>query len=187
MNAPLQLPFQEYRGGIAMCMCRCGEPATGKRKQFAHGHSFKQPKNTLENSVDRRGPDECWEWSKARTSEGYGKVGPYGLAHRTAYEQAYGPIPDGMCVMHVCDNPPCVNPAHLRLGTHQENMADRDAKGRCKNVGGRKLTLELAREIRARYAAGGVTHPQLAAEYGLHRAHVIRVVGHKVWLEQEAA
>src|SRR5690242_6357246 len=77
--------------------------------------------------------DECWEWNGARSARGYGKkkimFRDY-TTHRLAYAWANGPIPAGMLVMHTCDNPPCCNPRHLRLGTHLDNQRDKAAKGR---------------------------------------------------------
>jgi len=75
----------------------------------------------------------CWEWQRARSSTGYGAIAvdrkTRGV-HRVSYEVFIGPIPDGLCVMHRCDNPPCCNPAHLMVGTKGDNNADRAAKGR---------------------------------------------------------
>jgi hypothetical protein len=96
--------------------------------------------------VERGQPDECWEWQGARSDgrkpyerrygiirrsvdEGGGRV----ATHRLAWEVTNGPVPDGLQVLHSCDNPPCCNPAHLWLGTHADNMADMARKGR---VGG---------------------------------------------------
>lgn len=76
---------------------------------------------------------DCIVWQGRIESGGYGRVGRRGLAHRQAWERANGPIPDGLLVLHHCDNPPCVNPEHLFLGTHQDNSDDAKAKGRVFN------------------------------------------------------
>lgn len=86
--------------------------------------------------VDVRGPDECWEWQASTTSSGYGQImvnaRPRRItrAHRLSWTIANGPIPSGMVVCHRCDNPPCVNPAHLFVATQQDNIADMVRKGR---------------------------------------------------------
>lgn len=85
-------------------------------------------------------PDECWEWPGQRTIKGYGTVRRVRkdgsgkslnfYVHRLSYEHFHGPIPEGLEVMHSCDNPPCANPNHLSVGTHAENLADMRRKGR---------------------------------------------------------
>jgi hypothetical protein len=80
-----------------------------------------------------RKTDGCWEWTASFRGLGYGqiKVNQKMLyAHRVSWEMANGPIPDGLCVLHHCDNPPCVNPDHLFLGTQADNMRDKVRKNR---------------------------------------------------------
>ena len=78
-------------------------------------------------------PDGCWEWNGYRSSDGYGQFTLFGKAwraHRASHVLFTGEIPDGYFVLHSCDNPPCVNPAHLRAGTAKENAQDMVARGR---------------------------------------------------------
>lgn len=97
------------------------------------------------------GPTACWPWTRSKRWDGYGRVNVHArqtMSHRVAWEVTHGPIPAGLTVLHTCDNPPCCNPAHLRLGTHAENMADCSNKGRASKPGA-KLTPEQVREIKA--------------------------------------
>jgi hypothetical protein len=82
------------------------------------------------------GADGCIEWTGKVDRKGYGRISIEGrqfFAHRVTWELANGPIPDGMCVCHHCDNPPCCNVAHLFLGTIRDNNLDMSAKGRNHN------------------------------------------------------
>lgn len=80
----------------------------------------------------------CWLWKARKIATGYGQFqvsrGVWKYAHRLAYEIRYGHIDPALDVLHSCDNPPCVNPSHLRQGTHADNMADKVAKGRHRKV-----------------------------------------------------
>lgn len=77
--------------------------------------------------------DDCWTWTSAKSRKGYGLFwdgNKFVRAHRASYVLAFGPIPDGMCVCHHCDNPSCVRPDHLFIGTNADNVHDSIAKGR---------------------------------------------------------
>ena len=83
--------------------------------------------------IDMASPDACWEWEAGTNPDGYGKLklgGKTVATHRIMWACWYGAIPEGMDVLHKCDNPPCCNPRHLFLGNNIDNSRDRDAKGR---------------------------------------------------------
>lgn len=124
-------------------------------------------------SVDKRGSRECWPWTGASNGGGYGSArfnGQRITAPRAAWVLAHGEIPAGMHVLHACDNPPCVNVAHLRLGTHADNMADKAERMR-----GRKVeTLPPSEEIRRIYLAKGGDLIDTARELGVSRQTIWR-------------
>jgi hypothetical protein len=94
--------------------------------------------------------DDCWEWQAGKRPNGYGQFRVEHrnlLPHRVSWQAFNGPIPDGMCVLHKCDNPGCVNPNHLFLGTHQDNTRDMMRKGRG-NVGLYDGEIWLLRKLR---------------------------------------
>lgn len=111
-------------------------------------------------------------------------------AHRASWMLTNGD-PGEMHVMHRCDNPSCVNPAHLSLGSHEENMQDRNGKGRTTlgraghhgEGSGRsaKLTLQQVREVRERYARGGVSQTALGVEFGISQTQVGRIIRGVRW------
>lgn len=131
----------------------------------------------------------CVEWTGAVKGMGYGylTIGSRTdgtrrtiLAHRLSY-QIYKGDPDKMCVLHACDNPRCIEPEHLFLGTRADNNKDRESKNRGIFFKGEdnpraKLTFKQAEEIREKYRSGKYTHRQLAGEYGFKDHKPIREI-----------
>ncbi len=119
-----------HRAGLV-----CGTHRTRMKKYGSYdgGRPFAGETVRFERYVKRT--DTCWLWTGAHNNAGYGQFYVRArrgsvLAHRWSYEHHNGPIDDGLFVMHSCDNPPCVNPDHLGLGTNQDNIDDKTAKGR---------------------------------------------------------
>lgn len=137
----------------------------------------------------RLSPAGCWEWAGVRSDRGYGKLGSPGgkqiRAHRWVWELLFGPIPDGMNVLHRCDNPPCCRPDHLFLGSHLDNAQDRDRKGRDRHITGEnhpraRLSQLQAIEIRGKYSLGTYRQSDLALEYGVTQTTISHIVrGHR--------
>lgn len=135
----------------------------------------------------------CAVWTGGTTGFGYGvfAIREFDLipAHRYAWQRVNGPIPDKLLVLHKCDNPPCVRVSHLFLGTAKDNTDDMWAKGRGSYQGGphgeaaglAKLTAEIVRDIRRRYASGGISSIALAAEYGVTSGAILAVVHRRTW------
>lgn len=134
----------------------------------------------------------CWLWRGSKLPTGYGLFYPAWraqiYAHRFAWELEHDqPVPEGLQVMHSCDNPSCVNPAHLSAGTADDNMQDCVAKGRHAGAAPQgedhyhhTLTEQNVRDIRAQHAAG-VPPRVLAPKYGVSRKHIGLVVRRKAW------
>lgn len=162
------------------------------------------------SKVDRRGgPDACWLWLGSLSAHGYGVFyagnGRYVRANRLAHALAHGAIGADEVAAHRCDTPPCCNPAHIGACDQRTNVADRNRKGRQDHgpnaprwsprprrgrVRGErapraKLTAEQVREIRARYAAGGVTQAALCSEYGVTRNAMQLLLYRKSWRHVE--
>lgn len=133
--------------------------------------------------------EKCWLWMGARDNKGYGVImvnGKLTRSHRYAYEAGIGPIPKDLHVLHDCDNPPCVNPSHLRIGTNSDNVKDRVKRGRTHDHSGEKASnaklsfykAEQIRNLRAR----GAKVKDIAKEFGVGRNQIWRVVSGRLWV-----
>jgi hypothetical protein len=126
----------------------------------------------------------CWIWTASTRRDGYGRFRVEGctvLAHRVSYELSVGPIGDKH-VLHKCDNPACVNPDHLFLGTNADNMRDRNAKGRqARQRGEANGSAKLSREDVLAIRGDPRTATAVAKEYGVHNATVSQIKRRKTW------
>jgi hypothetical protein len=165
----------------------CDRPAT--RRKMCEVHYRRAQRAGLLHPVTREDRfwakvatgDGCWLWTGARDHKGYGVLRrgrkySHARAHRVSYELHHGPIPDGLFVCHTCDNPPCVNPDHLFLGTNAENTADRHRKGRDARGTRNGLAKLTEAEVRA-ILADPRTQTAIARDYGVNPVtiHYIKV------------
>lgn len=137
-------------------------------------------------NAERCGPDECWPWKGPRLPNGYGiGRGPSGrktTAHRAAWEYVNGPVSGDMHVCHRCDNRPCVNPAHLFLGTRQDNMDDMVAKGRSTRGESQHASLLTEAEVREiRQLAGSMSQREIGRQFGVTQGCICAIVNRRTW------
>lgn len=129
--------------------------------------------------VTKHDANKCWDWKGAICKDGYGKLydaGNWRRAHRISYKLFIGPIPEGFLVCHRCDNRICVNPAHLFIGTDEDNMIDKVKKGRHSY----KLFEKDILEIRKRCSEGGVK-TELAKEFGVTAGYIGHIAHRRLW------
>jgi hypothetical protein len=197
-NAIIHLPkvsltilFGRLRGSVMAKYDIC--PMCGRQKTAVSKTCMKcrtvrtASKEYFWSKIDKRGPDDCWEWQASRSRKGYG-IAPLGhksrSAHRVAWEITYGPIPDGLHVLHTCDNPACCNCAHLFLGTNADNVADRVHKGRGhkgQNHTRAKFTENQIRAIRVFAKNNKINQSEIAKQYGVNNATISRIVNRGRW------
>ena len=153
--------------------------------------------------VDRSSPDGCWPWLGCRNEDGYGEVryqGEMEKSHRVAWILTHGLIPEGQQVLHSCDNPPCCKPNDLFLGTNHDNVLDRQAKGRSKNLftsenhpatlrAGEahwcaKLSAKDIERIRELHASG-LSQTHISTIFDVHSATISRIV-RREWRKEVA-
>lgn len=140
--------------------------------------------------VLKRGPDDCWEWCASKDNKGYGRFDFPGnkTAHRYSYFLANGPIPALGFVLHKCDNPSCVNPNHLEIGTQLDNMRDASIRERCNPAKGEAsgmslLTEEQVRQIRSLYKRGDKENnsTSLGIRFKTNPSTIIKIVNRRLW------
>jgi len=138
-----------------------------------------------------RGNDDCWEWRAFIHPKGYGTIAinrkMFG-AHRVAWELTYGEIPEGLFVLHHCDNRKCCNPKHLFLGTIKDNAQDMALKGRGRvpdnrgeKHGMNKLTEEQIKHIRELYSNGEYSQYKLGIMFNVSHQYISKVISRKAW------
>jgi hypothetical protein len=179
--------MQPERIPYGFCQCGCGERTTladwtsprlgyvnGEPRRFRRGHNGR--KRERYRVEDRGYKTPCWIWLLAKDEKGYGRMNVQGespQAHRSYYEAAHGPIPEGLHLDHLCTQPDCVNPSHLEAVTLAENVR----RGRLA-----KLTMDKAREIR-RLAADGASQRVLAERFEVSQTTIWLTLLGRRWQE----
>lgn len=177
----------------------CGCQAAKLRLETMHKEGRRPHKTSILRDIESRGvraikdrctvvDSGCWEWNYARSTYGYGVI-PRGSrklkgAHRAAYIAAKGEIPNGMVVMHKCDNPPCCNPDHLVIGTHAENQYDKVSKGRHaigEQNGRSKLNENIVYMLKKMSSRSDFSTAEWAKFYGVDKRTISLIVEGKTW------
>lgn len=165
------------------CSNKCSAVVNGRKARISPAEAFK--KYAVKS-------DGCWSWVGTVDQHGYGQISNGRnksrlKAHRVSYELHKGPIPKGLHVCHSCDNPNCVNPDHLWVGSAKDNARDRAAKGRSgpRHVAGEKNPAAIIRAdmvplIRLS-SMHGIPQPAIAAACGVSRAAISKIVNQKNW------
>lgn len=181
------------------CRCDCGQRTVVVSGNLQSGNTqscgctrkrWSSDLDRFWDKVDKRDAGSCWEWTAYKQGKGYGLIGTANgsaRAHRISWRIHNGPIPKGLFVLHRCDNPACVNPDHLFLGTHKDNMSDRQRKKRhaygTRN-GNAKLNPESVRAIRA-LAQQSISRRIIANIFNIHPDHVKKIVARRAWKHVE--
>ena len=152
---------------------------------------MKSIKNRFWEKVDVRTPDDCWQWKASLSNKRYGNIkvsGKMVKSHRLSYELEFGDIPNGLNVLHKCDNGLCVNPKHLFLGTHNDNMKDCAKKGRVPNKkgthnGNSKLNHNNIQDIRSNCVKGDRKYglSSFARKYNVSAQTIWGIVHNNNW------
>lgn len=182
LTAVERAPNDKFGTVYWYCECRCGERVVRRANTLRAGKFFTCGKTECRfwEKVYIPEGDGCWEWTGAVKETGYGVLKIPGenrliRAHVFSFELHYGPKQEDLWVLHRCDNRKCVRPDHLFLGTHEDNMADMAKKGR--NRTDKVFLLKEARErLVCRYNQGGLSHSDLAAEFGISLSTVRRML-----------
>jgi hypothetical protein len=149
-------------------------------------YELKDDEKRFHSKYKKGSPDECWLWQAALGRRGYGrfqmnKVNQ--MAHRMAWAFKNGPIAEGLYVLHRCDVPGCVNPAHLYLGTHDDNMRDRNERDRvpkgetCVHSKYKEVDVLKAREL----YSNGVTIKEICIIIGIPRSSMSAMLSRRTW------
>lgn len=145
------------------------------------------PKTTYDKFFARvEKSSDCWIW-KGQKREGYGRLkidGHFVGAHRISYEIHFGEFSKNLCVLHRCDNPSCVNPDHLFLGSHEDNMKDMAKKGRGKSgrySGQKHAVCKLTESDVLSIRCDQRTQDVIAADYGVSRNSIYKVKARRTW------
>lgn len=197
---PLSLIKAENRRQKLICVCLCGNLTSTRKDELLAGTTrscgcYKGSQEWYEEQFFKnvKKTDTCWLWTGYIGPLGYGRISTkcegakrgYSKkhAHRAAYEMFKGEVPDDLVVRHMCHNKTCVNPDHLEIGTHQDNMndmveANRQAKG--ERAGRAKLTEFNVKEIRLRYK-NGEGQREIAKEFSVSQCTVNHIIIRKTW------